>query len=85
MLNCSQCNSVWLAVNTNLVGMKFSLDVFQDLVAFDAWEALGSFQNVSVQLQDVRRSSHARRAGCEAQPKLLGGCCGLFSLRVTLP
>ena len=72
-------------MNTDLVGVKLSLDVFQDLVAFDAWEALGGFQNVSVQLQDISRSSHAQRPGCKAQPKLLGGCCGLFSLRVTLP
>ena len=42
--------------------MEFSFDILQNLVAFDTWEALGSFQYVSVQLRYTSGGSHAPRA-----------------------
>ena len=51
----------------DLISMELSFDILQNLVAFDAWETLGSFQYVSVQLRYTSRGSHAPRAkfwGC---------------------
>lgn len=39
--------------------MEFGLNVCQNLVTLDAWELFGSFENVSVQLQNLGLGSHA--------------------------
>ncbi len=46
----------------DLISMELSFDILQNLLAFDTWEALGSFQYVSVQLRYTSRGSHAPRA-----------------------
>ncbi len=42
--------------------MELSSDILQNPLAFDTWEALCSFQYVSVQLRYTSRGSHAPRA-----------------------
>ncbi len=42
--------------------MELNFNILQNLLTFDAWEALGSFQYVSVQLRYTSRGSHAPRA-----------------------
>ena len=42
--------------------MELNFDILQNLLTFDTWEALGSFQYVSVQLRYSSRGSHAPRA-----------------------
>lgn len=60
----------------HLVGVELSLDVCQDLVTLDAWESLGSFEDVSVQLQNLAMRSHgvAILYAC-LYPSLLDGAC----------
>lgn len=43
----------------HLIGMELGLDVCQNLITFDAWELLGSFEDVSIQLQHLGLRRHA--------------------------
>jgi len=66
--------------NADLIGMELSFDIFQNLVAFDTWEALGSFQYVSVQLRHTSGGSHAPRGDYEAVSDLFEDSPALLAL-----